>query len=201
METPTNLTDQGSTNPGQANPGNTGAGTASRKKLAKYSVFAIIIVVVAAMALLAFQPSGFGFPSGSEISSALNAQFTAHPTVTISGSNTSLTAEFSSFGIVGAELENYTSSNGVLVIGELKFKSASSTAEVFNNATKMFSEMASNANNSLQTYNGGKYIITSNGAIGYYKNFVFIIEYLPMYGAILNTSAMSTLAKYTISAI
>ena len=125
----------------------------------------------------------------------MNAQFTSHPVLKISGSNASLAAEFSSFGILGAEVENYTSSKGTLMIGELEFKAAS-------NATRLFGTMSSLANSStIQTYGGAKYITSPIGAIGYYKNFVFVIEYRPAYNTSVNTSVMNTLAKYTISAI
>ncbi|MGC8647772.1 MAG: hypothetical protein ACP5SA_03050 [Candidatus Micrarchaeia archaeon] len=183
-------TSTSATNP--TSHGNTS--TASIKKLARYGIVAIIIIVIVAMALLAFK-SGFGFPSESEVSSALNAQFTSHPIMKISSSNASLAAEFSSFGIIGAEVENYTSSKGILMIGELEFKTAS-------NATGVFSLMSSSVNSSLiQTYGGAKYILSPIGVIGCYKNFEFLIEYRPAYNTSVNTSAMNTLAKYTISAI
>ncbi|MGC8662263.1 MAG: hypothetical protein ACP5RT_00535 [Candidatus Micrarchaeia archaeon] len=177
----------------------------SNTKIIKYVIFSIVAVIIIAMAVMALTANNanYGFPSSSEVSSALNSQFTAGQTNEISSSSPTL-ASFASFGVTSAEVENYTSPSGIVSIGELKFNTASNATKVFN----LISSLAENSTKAapsgvtIQTYKGAKYIIINFGGAGAYENYIFVVNYSPTnVTAAANETEINSLIKYTISSM
>ncbi|MGC8669610.1 MAG: hypothetical protein ACP5TL_00440 [Candidatus Micrarchaeia archaeon] len=160
-------------------------------------IIVVVIIIIAAAVLLMSSP-GFGFPSAQQVSSAMGTSFSAKPIIHISSSNASL-ALYSSYGVVGAEIENYTSSTGTLGIMELQFKSSSEVSTLFST----LSSFAGVANVTTTSFKGGQFMVTPTGtAFGAFKNYLFVIEFVSPSGtSTANATAITSLAKDTISAI